>query len=304
MKARLLTKKRLRRKRKIRMNDNQRLLLEWIVHVAETERAGKKFSGSMLATFDDFLEELKRLFSKPRTVASKRQYNELLSEAQRLIESCGSSIGGSVDSRAKADIKGEGEFLARFWKKAGASLLVPRNIVAQAEFIPYAGSRTFSYPQEHFERQMQEISAACLRTSYITKGVVLREDSVLPKRSERARKNLGQDIETLCSAAGRNADRVVYSFNSRKVRFVATLDSRTCGQCSSLSGEVFDARSAPQPPLHDNCRCSLVIDMPDIKIPTFSEFIGELSDEDRRAVLGDERDSLYQDGASVDSFVP
>lgn len=286
------------------MNDTQKLLLEWLVHAAETERAGKRFSESQLATFDSFLEELKSLFSKPRTVASKRQYNALLDEARKLIESCGSSVGGSVSGHARELIKSEGEFLSRFWRKAGEKLLVPRNIVAQAEFIPYAGSRTFSYPQEHFESQMTEVSTACLRTSYVTKGVVLREDSVLPKRSERARKNLALDIETLCSAAGRNADRVVYSFNSRKVRFVATLDSHTCGTCAPLSGAVFDASDAPQPPLHDNCRCSLVIDMPGLRIPTFSEFIEELSDEDRRAVLGDERDSLYRNGASVDSFVP
>lgn len=297
-------RKRLKKKRKKRMNDSQKLLFKWLVHVAETERAGKRFADSTLTTFDDFLSELKELFSKPKTVASKRQYTELLSAAQRLIEECGSAIGKSADSRTKEFIKSEGEFLSRFWKKTGSVLLVPRNIVAQAEFIPYAGSRSFSFPQEHFERQMSEISSACLRTSYVTKGVVLREDSVLPKRSERARKNLGTDMETLYSAANRNTDRAVYSFNSKRVRFVATLDSRTCGTCASYDGEVFDAKDAPQLPLHDNCRCTLVVDMPGIEIPSFSEFIAELSDEDRKKVLGDERDSLYLGGASVDSFVP
>lgn len=286
------------------MNGSQKILFEWIVHVAETERAGKKFADSALATFDDFLAELKTLFSKPRTVASKNQYTELLSAAQRLIEECGSAIGKSADSKVRADIKSESEFLLRFWKKTGTGLLVPRNIVAQAEFIPYAGSRSFLFPQEHFEKQMSEISSACLRTSYVTKSVVLREDSVLPKKSERARKNLCVDLETLCSAANRNTDRAVYSFNSKRVRFVATLDSRTCGACASLDSEVFDANDAPLLPLHDNCRCSLVVDMPGIKIPTFSELIDGLSDEDRRKVLGDERDNLYLSGASVDSFVP
>lgn len=43
-------------------------------------------------------------------------------------------------------------------------------------------------------------------------------------------------------------------------QFVATLDDRTTIQCASLDGQIFryDDESAPRPPLHPNCRSTIV----------------------------------------------
>ncbi len=49
-----------------------------------------------------------------------------------------------------------------------------------------------------------------------------------------------------------NADIVV------GVQWVATLDSRTTIQCSSLDGKRFPRESGPRPPLHPNCRSTTV----------------------------------------------
>lgn len=47
---------------------------------------------------------------------------------------------------------------------------------------------------------------------------------------------------------------------TKKYRFVATLDERTCLQCAELDGKEFDYDddSAPQPPMHWNDRCVTV----------------------------------------------
>src|SRR5690606_30137879 len=44
----------------------------------------------------------------------------------------------------------------------------------------------------------------------------------------------------------------------QKVQFVAVLDNRTTPRCRSLSGKIFDLDMAPVPPLHPNCRSTLV----------------------------------------------
>lgn len=46
-------------------------------------------------------------------------------------------------------------------------------------------------------------------------------------------------------------------------RWVSTLDSRTTAPCRSLDGEVFKFGKGPVPPLHINCRSSVVADLDD-----------------------------------------
>lgn len=44
----------------------------------------------------------------------------------------------------------------------------------------------------------------------------------------------------------------------KKVRWLAALSERTCAECESLNGRVFNINEAIQPPLHAMCRCSLL----------------------------------------------
>ena len=44
----------------------------------------------------------------------------------------------------------------------------------------------------------------------------------------------------------------------RGVRWVSTLDNRTSQQCRSLDGQVFPVDKGPRPPIHVNCRSSMV----------------------------------------------
>ena len=46
------------------------------------------------------------------------------------------------------------------------------------------------------------------------------------------------------------------------VRYTATLDRRTSPVCRSLDGEVYKKQDAPVPPLHFNCRSTLVAHIP------------------------------------------
>lgn len=51
-----------------------------------------------------------------------------------------------------------------------------------------------------------------------------------------------------------------------KVQFWASEDERTCEVCGKSHTKTFDVHSAPQVPLHPNCRCTLipVIDIPEL----------------------------------------
>ena len=42
-----------------------------------------------------------------------------------------------------------------------------------------------------------------------------------------------------------------------KVRWISAVSDRTCPQCESLNGQIFEIAKAPRPPWHTLCRCSL-----------------------------------------------
>jgi SPP1 gp7 family putative phage head morphogenesis protein len=45
-------------------------------------------------------------------------------------------------------------------------------------------------------------------------------------------------------------------------RWVATLDSRTCAVCRPMDGSVFKMGKGPLPPIHPQCRCTTVAELP------------------------------------------
>jgi len=44
----------------------------------------------------------------------------------------------------------------------------------------------------------------------------------------------------------------------KKVRWVSSYGPRTCEECASLDGQVFNIGEGPRPPIHTNCRCSTI----------------------------------------------
>src|SRR5699024_7714134 len=46
-------------------------------------------------------------------------------------------------------------------------------------------------------------------------------------------------------------------------KWLSTLDGRTSSQCRSLDGVVFELGKGPRPPLHHNCRSTVLIVLKD-----------------------------------------
>jgi len=44
----------------------------------------------------------------------------------------------------------------------------------------------------------------------------------------------------------------------KNIRWVAAMSERTCLECESLNGVVFDINNAPAPPIHTMCRCTTI----------------------------------------------
>ncbi|WP_375283930.1 minor capsid protein [Sphingobium yanoikuyae] len=77
-----------------------------------------------------------------------------------------------------------------------------------------------------------------------------------------SRKSVQSMVLTATATVQNNAREALYGGNPTlvpKVRFVATLDTRTTDRCRSLDGKVFDrSKPHPKPALHIRCRSLLV----------------------------------------------
>lgn len=90
----------------------------------------------------------------------------------------------------------------------------------------------------------------------------------IPKLAKRIDKVFGiktRQAETIARTATANvvyqAREEVFKKNTdlvRKVQFVATLDDRTTLECINYDGQVFDVGDGPRPPLHFNCRSTVI----------------------------------------------
>ena len=79
-------------------------------------------------------------------------------------------------------------------------------------------------------------------------------------------------VRTSINQVANTASQQVYEANqdnTKKYRYVATLDSRTSSICAALDGREFEYGKGPMPPQHFNCRSTTVpIIDPDILPPS------------------------------------
>lgn len=100
------------------------------------------------------------------------------------------------------------------------------------------------------------------------------------------KRNADTVVHTAIQHVAQAARSAVFAANDdivAGVRWIATLDSRTCPFCGALDQVEFDPDSGPRPPLHPLCRCTT--------IATFKGALAKLS------AKGGSRPSVGDDGA-------
>lgn len=125
---------------------------------------------------------------------------------------------------------------------------------------------------------------------------------------------------TLTNHSSNLAKSEVFQANKdiiKKVQFVATLDGRTTHECASLDGTVYDINERyPKPPLHYNCRSTIVPLVDEDLLPkelsatgtrasaegyvpaslNYSDWFDQQSKSFQKKYLGDKNFDLYQKG--------
>lgn len=95
------------------------------------------------------------------------------------------------------------------------------------------------------------------KQSYLFEAIISDPTTLLQSYAKAERLIINQ-IKQYAVELEDDIAKVVYKDTGvKKVQWVAEQDSKTCGVCSELDGEIFDLDKAP-PKQHYNCRCYLI----------------------------------------------
>lgn len=253
-----------------------------------------------------------------------RQLERMLEEV-RALQADGWAV---LRSRLVDDLDGlaeaERDFaakIARFGQRA-AGVTVATNIPTTAQVVAAVNSRPFQ--GRFLKGWMDEAEAGAakrvretLRQGFIegrsvadlvkqirgTKALQFR-DGIL----EGSRRGTEAMVRTaITHTASRAAEETYRAMGvASKVRWIATLDSRTTLVCAGRHNKTFPLDIGPRPPAHVNCRSTLapVVDgLPEVPAPSYAEWLERQPEAVQNDILGVAKARLFRDGnLTLDRF--
>lgn len=108
-------------------------------------------------------------------------------------------------------------------------------------------------------------------------------------------RNIKSATRTALQHAAVQAREATWKANAvvRRVRIVATLDTKTSDICQGMDGRVFPVDSGPRPPFHHNCRTTVVPELDD-RYAFLDEGATRFArDEDGKAIWVDANETYY-----------
>lgn len=237
----------------------------------------------------EFVESLYNEADKQIKEVYKEQKNnrdELLKQIATIMITY--TILDSLMSLSKADKKKEYNKLSKMVTKGAQGQGSTQNKVIK-EILTITVNKTFDFYNYNVGlKDVREIIGNNFKGKHFSSRVWSNEENVAKHLHKQVndflngKVNVNQikrNIEKTYNTSAYNAHRLVETEVARvenesfkrfcretdvkKVRRVATLDSRTCSDCSGHDSEMYDFKNAPDLPAHPLCRCYLTIEEDD-----------------------------------------
>lgn len=237
----------------------------------------QRLSAGEAARAEAILRELERelrllLQSGTLSEAGKAQVNAIIREAERLIDPAYVRLADTVDARALAVLVAQRTVEA-------LEDVFPVNVLAPTQERLASLTRDVlieGSPLSEWWRAQRDDTAMRF-AAQVRQGVVAGETNErivrrivgVPGVMDIARRHARTLVHSSVMSAANEARLAAFRKNGRLisgVRWLATLDSRTCLRCAALDGQAWDLEGEPRrgttvaftvPGLHANCRCVL-----------------------------------------------
>lgn len=226
-----------------------------------------------------------------------------------------------------------------FDKYEGIEFLIPskEQIISAATFKPYLPNTTFENYLDRLKDDFFNTWDSAVRSGYLTgmttekivkdvMGTIAKNADVTKYGTiQNLRNSVEKNTRTALQSFASEARKIIYEKNEKIIdgyKWIATLDTRTCLVCGNMESKTYKTMAdiKNQPPIHFNCRCTIVPIINgfdelkegetrssmngqiDGKI-TFNEWLNEQSEDIQKDILGEERFKLYKKGMEIKDFI-
>lgn len=297
---------------------------------------------TVLAEADAAIEErLIRSVASATTAANLRRLREQISSIilvshRTLRDRFDDLVEMVAGDEAAAQIEAIGRALPTGVAEGfGVSGLTTERLIAAIQSSPMDGAPLRDWFRQYQRNDLERTWRAIRRGMIIGQSTDEIVRSVLGSRALRfkdgarevTRRGLRTLVRTVTNHAAAEARSALFAANDRlieAVQWVSTLDLRTSVICASLDGKLFPTRSGPRPPMHPNCRSTVVpvlrgwralgltglaagarasMDGQVAADVTFEDWLRRRSDDDQDAVLGQTGGRLFRAGMGIESFL-
>lgn len=255
-------------------------------------------------------------------IESQRKMERAIDQAQELYSQAHAEMRDAIQSGARrAAVTRSQQITSMFTEEnIRPAALVTRfatlspTQIREVVSSPYLGWTTFQWTDWVNTRVAASIDRE-LRASYFMGEGATDTVRRIRRVTDLSRNESFVVARTAIQSASNQAMGELYRRNRRVlsgVRWLATLDNRTCTQCGPLDGNQYPLDEGPRPPIHPQCRCVMapvvrkgILPGPEPEAPTWSRWItgefGGLTEAQVRRrqerVLGPTVSELIQSGA-------
>lgn len=239
----------------------------------ELQRVSASDEGRALEIMADLERDLRSLLAQGNlNEATRREIEALLKEADKAIASRYATLGGLVDTRGIALFVAEQTVSTMTGLLDTAIKPTPERLASLSKDVLIDGAPSSAWWKRqaeatafNFAREVRQGVIEGATNEQIVARIVGRGDEV--GILDKARRDVRALVHSSVMNAANQARLETYRKNRdviAGVRWLATLDSRTCVTCGALDGSEWDLEGKPRgettlqfqlPPAHWNCRC-------------------------------------------------
>lgn len=310
------------------MKDNK-ILKKILLHYINLEY----YANGLDEEFESLLEELKKRcankISSYKTLNTKLAYNTLMKYIKGEVDEFQKELEERLEEEAEYILNEELDFLdetynfvntneqiensddeddededednkideARNERIMNKSLLALGGVsLSKLLFSTIDGRDTTSQFADRTGKNILQSYETALRSGYLFGKNSNEVTEQVNKSLKQVTNGMKNGIRTAIPSYAKTTDRIVFLDNKQEVICVVTLDGKTCINCAAYSGLKYRSiTEAPIYPLHNGCRCILMLASKISEpIPDFEEFVESLDADEQKHVLGVGRYNLWK----------
>lgn len=293
------------------MTDNvKKYINDLIEHDVLFEMFGNQLYELNKADYEDLKAQLLLLLEEVDSFSLKSSVNKVLNNVEAVITEYSKTLKSRLNETASDIAEKESDFLKSiFLTTFGVLLSIPSKTTKLIPLVSYSNQNSINSFVNSFIQKLTDIYKNAVTSAYVMGKTEEDVETTLEQNTASLDRTLESESKNIATGIQRQTRNYIFLKNEKKITFVwnSVLDSSTCLVCGELHGKRFNNLSQIPglPPLHLNCRCSIVAvpEDTDVDLPTYSQWLNEQDEDIQKKVLGKTRYTLYMNGTKIENFI-